>query len=346
MTAVVTPEKILKDLHSLWASLGKESAPIESHGVLRACAMTVIVLADDDAAAAAADRAATARERSVAETLGQVMQEHPHRAIIVRVRAGSEPFLDCHVTAQCWRPFGRQQQICCEQVEMTAAEASLPDAEPVLLAITAPDLPVAVWCRSPRLSDLPALAKLYARADRLIVDSRDVPDPRAALTALARVAAATRGRLSDLAWTSVTRWREIVAEIFEDPVRRESLPNLKRVRVLHSPGPAPATAYYLAGWIQAALNRADMEVAFEAVAPIGGGIEGIVLESATESISIRRAVGTAILIEIGSLKNCTSAPRLSEAELLGTELAITGRDPVFEQTLPAAARLAEAPHGS
>jgi phage tail protein X len=163
VTAVVTPERILKDLHSLWAQLGKE--PSEGHGVLRACAMTVIVLADDDPAGAA-DRAATARERSVAQTLGLVMQEHPHRAIIVRVRAASEPLLDCHVTAQCWRPFGRQQQICCEQVEMTAAEASLADAEPVLLAITAPDLPVAVWCRSPRLSDLSSLARLYARADR------------------------------------------------------------------------------------------------------------------------------------------------------------------------------------
>jgi hypothetical protein len=77
---------------------------------------------------------------------------------------------------------------------------------------------------------------------------------------------------------------------------------------------------------------------------VGGGIEGIVLEAGTESISIRRVEGTAILIEIGSLKNCTSAPRLSEAELLGTELAITGRDPVFEKTLPVAARLAEAIH--
>jgi glucose-6-phosphate dehydrogenase assembly protein OpcA len=334
VTAVVTPEGILKDLHSLWASLG------ETHGVLRACAMTVIVLVDDTA-----DRAATARERSVAETLGQVMQEHPHRAIIVRVRGGSEPALDCHVTAQCWRPFGRQRQICCEQVEMTAAERSLPDAEPVLLAITAPDLPVAVWCRSPRLFDLAALAKLYARADRIVVDSRDAPYPRAALARLARVATEGGGRLADLAWTSVTRWREIVAEIFEDPTRRESLPKLERVRVLHSPGAAPATAYYLAGWILAALNREDIEVGFEAVDPIGGGIEGIVLEDDTESISIRRAVGTAILIEIGSLKNCTSAPRLSEAELLGTELSITGRDPVFERTLPAAARLAEAIHG-
>ena len=327
MTAVVTPERILKDLHSLWASLAKESAPNEGASVLRACAMTVIVLADESEGAA-----------GIAQTLGQVMQDHPNRAVVVRVGSGSEPHLDFQVTAQCWRPFGRERQICCEQVEMTASEGSLADAVPVLLAIAAPDLPVAVWCRSPRLFGLAALDRLYARADRIIVDSRDVP-----LAELARAVAGSRGRLADLAWTSVTRWREIVAEIFEDPVRRELIPRLARVRVLHSASAVPSTAYYLAGWILAA-SGTGLRPVFEEVPPVGGGIEGIVLEAGTESISIRRVEGTAILIEIGSLKNCTSAPRLSEAELLGTELAITGRDPVFEKTLPVAARLAEAIH--
>jgi len=333
VTAPVTPEGILKDLHSLWASLAKESAPAEGQGVLRACAMTVIVLADESDGAT-----------EIAQTLGLVMRDHPNRAIIVRVRSGSAPLLDCQVTAQCWRPFGRQRQICCEQVEMTVSDASLADAEPVLLAITAPDLPVAVWCRSPRLFGLRALARLYARADRIIVDSRDVGDRRAALAGLARAAAVSRCRLADLAWTSVTRWREMVAEIFEDPARRELIPRLTRVRVLHSASAAPATAYYLAGWILAT-SGTGLRPVFEQVPPVGGGIEGIVLEAGTESVSVRRAEGTAILIEIGSLKNCTSAPRLSEAELLGTELGITGRDLVFEKTLPAAARLAEAIHG-
>ncbi len=333
MTAAVTPERILRDLHSLWASLAKESAPVEGPGVLRACSMTVIVLADESEDAA-----------GIAQTLGLVMQEHPNRAVIMRVRGGAEPFLDCQVTAQCWRPFGRQQQICCEQVEMTAAEQSLADAEPVLLAITAPDLPVAVWCRSPRLFGLAALEKLYARADRIIFDSRNIPDPRETLADLARAAAGSRGRLADLAWTSVTRWREMVAEIFEDPARRELIPRLRRVRVLHSASAAPSSAYYLAGWILAALGREDIEAEFEAVAPLGGAIEGIVLEAGTDAVSIRRAEGTAILIEIGALKNCTSAPRLSEAELLGTELGITGPDLVFEKALPVAAKLAEAIH--
>jgi glucose-6-phosphate dehydrogenase assembly protein OpcA len=329
MTAAVSSERILKDLHALWASLAEESAAAEGHGVLRACAMTVIVLAEEVEDATAIER-----------TLGQVMQDHPNRAIVVRVGRGSGPGLEYRVTAQCWMALGRQRQICCEQVEMTVADASLPDAAPVLLAITAPDLPVAVWCRSPRLFLLPALHPLFARANRIIVDSRAFADAPAALELIARAARERAGRVADLAWTGVTRWREMVAEIFEDPARRELIPRLRRVRVLHSAGPAPATAFYLAGWILAALGRADIDAGFEAAAAAGEGIEGMVLTTDRETISVRRAVGTSILIEIGALKSCTAAPRLGEAELLGIELSITDRDPVFEKTLPEAARLA------
>jgi glucose-6-phosphate dehydrogenase assembly protein OpcA len=327
VTVALSPEDILRDLHALWASLARESDAAEPHGVLRACAMTVIVLTEEPAGVA-----------DTAQTLAQVMRDHPNRAVVVRVSAAP---LDYHVTAQCWMPFGQHRQICCEQIEIAAAEASLPDAVPVLLAIAAPDLPVAVWCRSPRLAGLDALAALFARADIVLVDSRDFADARAALELLARESTRNRGRLADLAWAAVTRWREIVAEIFEDPARRELIPRLRHLRVLHSAGAVPSTAYYLAAWILAALGRQDVEVRFEAVAPAGGGIEGIVLGSESETVSIHRVEGTAILIEIGSLRSCTAAPRLDEAELLGSELSITGPDAVFEQVLPIAARLAD-----
>jgi len=326
VTAAVTPERILKDLHSLWASLGKESETPEGHGVLRACAMTVIALADENEAAA-----------GIARTLGQVMQDHPNRAVVVRIRSGSEPFLEYRVTAQCWRPLGRERQICCEQIEITASDASLPDAEPILRAITAPDLPVAIWCRSPRFFGLPALERLYSRANRIIVDSRDFEDPRPALARLAGAAATGPGLVADLAWTSVTRWREMVAEIFEDPARRELIPHLTRVRVQHSADATPSTAYYLAAWVAAACGT-ELPSVFEKVAAVGSGIEGMVLEAGAQTISVRRVEGTAVLIEIGSLKSCTAAPRLSEAELLGTELGIAGRDPVFEKTLAEVSR--------
>lgn len=322
MTAAVSAERILKDLHALWASLADEREP---HAVLRACALTVIVLTEEPEGAA-----------DTAQTLARLMRDHPNRAVVVRV---GDTTLDYHVTAQCWMPFGQHRQICCEQIEVAAADATLPDAVPVLLAIAAPDLPLAVWCRSPRLASLPALAALFARADLVVLDSRDFADAHPALDLLARASARSRGRLADLAWTAVTRWREIVAEIFEDPARRALIPRIRHLRVLHSPAAVPPTAYYLAAWVLAALGRQDVEVRFEALAPSDGGIQGIVLGSESETVSILRVEGTAILIEIGPLKSCTAAPRLDQAELLGRELSIAGRDPLFEQVLPIAARL-------
>jgi hypothetical protein len=47
MTATIQPEKVLKDLRELWAQLGREQE--DSGGVLRACAMTLVVLVEDDA---------------------------------------------------------------------------------------------------------------------------------------------------------------------------------------------------------------------------------------------------------------------------------------------------------
>ena len=44
-SSAVQPERILKDLQQLWAQMAKDQA--ESGGVLRACAMTLVVVAEN-----------------------------------------------------------------------------------------------------------------------------------------------------------------------------------------------------------------------------------------------------------------------------------------------------------
>ena len=129
-------DQILGELRELWASLGKAAEPGDAQGVVRACSLTLIVFAEE------ADDPA-----SIGGTLAELMREHPHRAIVVRVRPGPAALLEHRVLAQCWMPSAGRQQICCEQIEITAAEGSLADLPPVLLALRAPDLPVALWYR-------------------------------------------------------------------------------------------------------------------------------------------------------------------------------------------------------
>ncbi len=183
------------------------------------------------------------------------------------------------------------------------------------------------------------MAALFERADKVIVDTAGFPDARTALEELASKVA--RGhRVMDLSWTRITRWREVVAEVFEDPARLDFVRAMRRVVVEHAGDGTPATAYYLAGWVMACTALEGVEVRFEPVSVPGGGIEGIALASDGHTVSIRRVEDDFALIEVDSLKGCTVVPRLTEAELLRSELGISGRDMVFERSVPIAARLA------
>ena len=88
----------LKELAALWADLAQPNqGEATASGVLRACAMTLIVAAEDETDAQAAS-----------EVLAELMHEHPSRAIVLKPR--DEGGLEARVFAQCWMPFGRRQQ--------------------------------------------------------------------------------------------------------------------------------------------------------------------------------------------------------------------------------------------
>src|SRR5450759_4843444 len=103
MSATVAPDSILRELAALWTQQGQQG----DAGVLRACTMTLLVIAEaaDDAAA-------------LGETVAALMPEHPARAILIRLRGEGERALSQRVYQQCWKPFGQRQQICCEQIEI------------------------------------------------------------------------------------------------------------------------------------------------------------------------------------------------------------------------------------
>lgn len=299
MTALHS-DQILEELRELWASLGRAAEQGDSHGVVRACALTLIVFAEEAEGDAA-----------IGETLAELMREHPHRAIVVRVRRDSPPLLEHRVLAQCWMPFGRRQQLCCERIEILAADASLPDLAPILLALRAPDLPVVFWYRSARIFESSALA-----AHKIVVDSAAAPDPPAMLRRLAEATAAGPP-IADLAWTRLTHLREIVAQVFENPASRALLPGIGEVRVFHAGERVPPGACYLAAWVLDALGR-EIDVRFEG--------------AAQDAIEFR---GTGI--QPVSVAGC---PRASDSALLREELAILGRDPVYDRALRLAARIA------
>jgi len=323
---VAPPEKILKELADLWVNTGKQQDGEAAHGVLRACTMTLIVITEDGEDPA-----------GLGETIAALMPEHPARTIVIRLTGAGERSISQRVFAQCWMPFGQRRQICCEQVEIVCSDASLGDVPSVVLPLEVPDLPVVLWCRSPRLLDMPEFPALAAMAWRIVVDSGAMTDARAALNRLVEVAG--RGRLlGDLAWTRLTRWRQMLAQIFEDP--RESGRLAANARVTICDGGAVTTrAIYMAAWMAGALQSAGIE----ATARIRCQAPQVFaeLESGAFRARLERQDGH-LAATVDGLSQCVLLPKPDDYLLMREELGILGRDPVFEKTLASAARFAYA----
>jgi glucose-6-phosphate dehydrogenase assembly protein OpcA len=328
----IAPDRILHDMADLWVSLGKQGEG--DAGVLRACSMTLVVAAEesDDA-------------QAIGETLAALMPEHPSRAIVLRFRADAQRGLAARVFAQCWMPFGHRQQICCEQIEIAASDASLPDLAAVVLPLTVPDLPVILWCRSPRLFQLPDFSQLAAIAQKVVLDSAAFGEPAAALGEMSGAAAAG-SLLADLSWTRLTRWRELIAQIFENRAQLANLPLVTDILISYRAAATPPTAYYLAAWLIDGLAKvgARPRVQFRS----DGGEPAWRLSlvqlraqgSADALASIALAEGSCAEVKTGGLVSKAPLPALTDYALMREELSIPGRDPAFERTLAAAAKLA------
>jgi glucose-6-phosphate dehydrogenase assembly protein OpcA len=324
---MVKPEIILKELSNLWVDMGHEElaeSDTAGSGVLRACAMTFVTIADE-----------SEDPGNLGETVAMLMKEHPSRSVLIRLRQTGEEVLDSRVFAQCWMPFGQRRQICCEQIEITASIASLDDIPGVVLPLAVADLPVILWCRSPRLFDLPALPKIAAMCDKLIMDSGAFADTRHAFNLLTTQLKGER-LVADLAWSRITRWRETMSQIFVNEECLKALPTYTKVLVEHGTDKPKPEALYLAGWLQ---NCFSPNVELQKAE--GPDIVAITLSGADACDVSIRAVAGGVEVQANRLSTKAFFPDPSDYLALQEELSITRRDPNFDAAVPQALKFAE-----
>jgi len=314
----IRPEKILKDLAQLWVDLAKEESEKNSAGVLRACAMTLIVAVEEREDA-----------QTVGQTIAELIHEHPSRAIVLDVhkedvRKDDVAQLDARVFAQCWMPFGRRQQICCERIEIAVPEHLLADVPKLLLGLTVPDLPVVLWMRCPSSAMHPDFQRIFPLVNKIILDSDSFDDRNRAYAFVADMN--RRGtNLVDLAWTRLTHWRQMVAQMFDDERYRPYLEKVRKVSIVR--GGDGVGARYLASWFRRALPRA--QVRFEpANSP---GLSAIELSGEGIVASIALEDGSSAVTKINEVTGRRAMPASTEQALLREELSILGVDPVFRR---------------
>jgi len=328
MGATVAPDRILKELSDLWVSLGKQGESEGGAGVLRACSMTLIVVAEESEDTSA-----------LGEVLAALMPEHPARTMIVRLRGAGGRSLDERVYAQCWMPFGQRRQICCEQIEITASDDALNDLAPVVLPLAVPDLPVVLWCRSARLLGMPEFAAIAAMADKVVVDSASMAVGASALIQVAK-AAKQCTLLGDLAWTRLTRWRERLSQVFENCVCLEQLKTASEIRVTYG-GSYEMPAWYMGAWVKNVLASAGVSAALRVAGEPGAGFLRVELIGTDLRVQLERRDNT-LEIVVNDLVNRVNLPEPTDYLLIREEVGIIREDPVFQSSLETAASLAYA----
>ncbi|MBV9505265.1 MAG: glucose-6-phosphate dehydrogenase assembly protein OpcA [Acidobacteriia bacterium] len=325
MGATLAPEKILKQVADLWVNEHAEGGA--GTGVLRACSLTLVVVAAEDEDAA-----------GLSETLAALMPLHPARAIVIRP-SPNQP-LGAHVAAHCWIPFGQKHQVCSEEIEITGSEGALDDIFSVVSPIRAPDLPVILWCRNRALFESASIARHAKLASRLIVDSAALGDPRQAFGLLSNLVAGGL-RIGDLSWTGLTRWREMLSQVFENRKYAAHLPQMTQVTVTYGGSAAPACARYMGAWILDSLRQTGAQPKLDfAAEPTGGEEQLLAVELSSDSFHVTLArQGETLCVSVDDLTHCTNLPVTKDHLLMSEELEILGRDPVFEQVLRVAIEL-------
>ncbi|MEZ5352249.1 MAG: glucose-6-phosphate dehydrogenase assembly protein OpcA [Bryobacteraceae bacterium] len=328
--AAISPARILRDLDQLWVELGKGQDADHPSAVLRACAMTLVVATEGEAAE---------DDVELGETLAQLMRDHPSRLIVLRLNENAGEQLDARVVAQCWMPFGRRQQICCERIEISGSAGSLAGVPPVLQALTVPDLPVALWCRNRKVADQPAFRAILSQADKLIVDSAETGSPAAQLAWIHSLLGPDH-QVADLAWTRLTRWRESIAQVFDEPEGLAHIGSIDRVRIGFEGHCAPMASVYLSAWLEKSLGR-PLTISASCGDPSGRTrVNSVELMGDSICYSIKVGADRSVQVHGAFREARTLFPRLGDYELLREELSVLGPDPIYDAVLALAPGMA------
>jgi glucose-6-phosphate dehydrogenase assembly protein OpcA len=191
--------------------------------------------------------------------------------------------------------------------------------------------------------DVPEFRQLSGLAQKVVVDSDRFSNPAGALQTLVNWPRAGQ-TVGDLAWTRLTRWRELISQIFENRTYLASLPRISDIRILHACETTPTEAWYIAAWLAEGVRQAggDARVRF---LPSSGkttcGLMGVRL-TGPDDLEFSLSVVDDQVVESRreSIVHRTVFPVASDYVLMREELTIPGKDSNFQKTLAAAAKLA------
>lgn len=268
--SAISPTAIERQLAELRGEAAGEQAGMQTHIV------DLLAYTDDPTIA---DELAT--------SVAALKHSRPSRALIACGHDGAddvtaEPSVFCSPMQE-----GGKAIVCCELVRLDGPAAGDGLAS-MAASLLLPDLPVfLLWLAEPDF-DRPVFKSLRGLATRLVTDSTRFP---ATLDALGAIVAQDREVVTDLAWTKITGWREVVASIFDDPEHRGALAQLEHVAIDYVRG-SDAQARLLGGWLVAST-----------------GCEAVVVTRPVDQADMRAGSLTHVAIDCGGRRYTVDRPQ-------------------------------------
>jgi glucose-6-phosphate dehydrogenase assembly protein OpcA len=247
----VNLENIEKGLTALWQAAGKPRPGETEQPVTRACVFNLVICVDGD------DQLDEATE-----TIAQITWSYPCRAIVLELKP-EEPRSEiiAYISAHCQLPTATGKKVCCEQITVVGTGAAAEGMWSVVLPLLVPDLPVILWW--PGDPDLHGslFKHLLDTVDRVIMDSRVFAAPTRTFMQLAELSRQhqTDIAFSDLSWSRLTPWRNLLAAFFDAPEYLPYLYHVDRVEI-HYEAPDDVTspnfseALLMIGWLATQLG--------------------------------------------------------------------------------------------
>lgn len=250
----VDANSVQKTLQRLWLEIADEKRassgrprPIMDSGVMRTRTINLIAIADKPADV----------ER-IKTTVSALTEFFPSRTLIlVRERSRhTKGGLDVTVAVEERHTSRFKAPIRFETVTVSTGSGREEVLASVASPILVPELPDFVWRPSSASVSSVVLDELAGSIDRLVVDTAGVADPSTAFHYLIDLCKKNSDelRLSDVAWTRITPWRQMIAQFFDHAANLAYLQTVDTVSITYAgrdkDGRSGLTAGLLmAGWL-------------------------------------------------------------------------------------------------
>lgn len=369
-----------KTLQRLWDEIGDQRRAGSGRArvtgdaaLMRTRTINLIAVADTGRDAARIRRA-----------VASLQEFFPSRTVILvrRTGASERDGLSVSVAVEERPKSDKQTPVRFETITVSAGTGR----EQLLASVASPilvsELPDFVWFPSSEFADSPLLNELLDITDRLIVDTSLVRDPSRSLRYLVDLelgAGAAGPHLSDVAWTRLTPWRQMIAQFFDQATTLPCLEAIEDVTITYAApneeGRSGLTAgLLLAGWLCTRLGwrapgeelvrtRDGWKLTLRAGArgksreviltlkpttdPAAGiSLGGVTLTAGGNApgiVSILRSSPESVVtksdVGAATVERTVYLRNLDDARLLSLELRVFGSDPIYYEALGFAANL-------